>query len=103
MTVKEFLTRYDNNEKFTEDELHDLYCGDIEAEDGDEIEEMDTAYDEQRRWSRYETVYMRFNDRYFDFTADIGLTEYQENCYDIQPVEVTPIQKVVVVTTWEEV
>lgn len=103
MTVKEFLTRYDNKEKFTERELQEIYWGDIEEEDGDEFYEVDVTYGDKGRWSRYETKYICVNGRYFDLTADIGLTECQENYYDCQPREVKRVQKTVVVETWEVV
>lgn len=103
MTVKEFLTRYDNKEKFTERELQEIYWGDIEEEDGDEIYEVDVTYGDKGRWSRYETKYIYVNGRYFDLTADIGLTEYQDNYYDCQPREVKRVQKTVIIDTWEAV
>lgn len=36
MTIKEFLTRYDNKETFTENELRDIYWGGLEWDDDDE-------------------------------------------------------------------
>ena len=103
MTVKEFLTRYDNKDKFTEKELQEIYWGDIEEEDGDEVYEIDTLYGDKGRWSRYETKIFSFNERYFDITADIGLTECQDNYFDCQPVEVQRIQKTIIVDTWEAI
>ena len=103
MTVKEFLVRYDNKETFTSRELQEIYWGDIEEEDGDEVYEIDTIYGDKGRWSRFETKILSFNGRYFDITADIGLTEYQDNYYDYQPREVKRVQKTIVVDTWEDV
>ena len=103
MTVKEFLKRYDNGEHFDENELKDLYWGEIDAEYGDEIQECDEEADEKRRWSQFISKYYKINDRYFCFLADIGLTEYQDNDYEFQPVEVKPVEKIVVITEWHEV
>ncbi len=98
MTVKEFLTRYDNEENFTEDELKDIYWGDFE---GDEwSEEVDEEIDEKRRWSQFVYKYVKIGGRYFCLTADIGLTEYQDNEYNYQPFEVRPVEKIITVTEW---
>ena len=101
MTVKEFLTRYDNGEDFNEADLHDLYWGDVEF-DGEEPEEIETIYGEKGRWSRYEEKVWKIGSRYFIFTADIGLTEYQDNDYNYQPTEVYPVEKIVTITEWVE-
>ena len=103
MTVKEFLILYDNKQKFTSKELEELYWGDIEEDEDDEVYEIDTVYGQKGRWSRYETKYLCFNGRYFDITADIGLTEMQDNYYDQQPQEVKRVQKTIVVDTWEAI
>jgi hypothetical protein len=102
MTVKEFLNRYDNKETFNEDELKDLFWGDVEASDGMEFEEIEEEADEKRRWSQFVYKYIMIGGRYFCLTADIGLTEYQDNEYDYQPVEVKKTQKTIVVNCWEE-
>jgi glutamine cyclotransferase len=99
MTVNEFLQRYDNKDTFTEDEIHDLYCGDIEGE----IEEIEEIEGEHYRWVYCNTKILKMQDRYFDVSAYIGLTEMQDNEYTIQPFEVRPVEKVVVVTSWEEI
>lgn len=98
MTVKEFLTRYDNKEIFTEDELKDIYWGDFEGDEGSE--EIDEEIDEKRRWSQFVYKYIMIGGRYFCLTADIGLTEYQDNAYDYQPEEVRPVEKVITITEW---
>lgn len=100
MTVKEFLVKYDNKETFNEDELKDLYWGDIEASDGEEFEEIDEEVDEKRRWSQFIYKYVMIGGRYFCLTADIGLTEYQDNEYGYQPEEVTPVEKIITITEW---
>lgn len=103
MTVKEFLTRYDNKEVFNEDELKDLYWGDIEASDGMEFEEIDEEVEDKRRWRQFIYKYVMIGGRYFCLTADIGLTEYQDNVYDYQPEEVRRTQKTIVVDCWEPI
>lgn len=103
MTVKEFLTRYDNKETFTEDELKDIYWGDFEDDDDEWVEEIDEETDEKRRWSQFVYKYIRIRSRYFCLTADIGLTEYQDNEYNYQPIEVKPVNKIITVTEWVSV
>lgn len=98
MTVKEFLTRYDNEENFTEDELKDIYWGDFEGDEGPE--EVDEEIDDKRRWSQFVYKYVNIGGRYFCLTADIGLTEYQDNEYNYQPFEVRPVEKIITVTEW---
>ena len=101
MTVKEFLTRYDNKETFTENELKDIYWGDLEWDDDDEgVQEIEEEADEIRRWSQFVYKYIKIGDRFFCLTADIGLTEYQDNEYNYQPEEVIPVEKVITVTEW---
>ena len=103
MTVKEFLTRYDNKEVFNEGELKDLYWGDMEIEDGMEWEEIDEEIEDKRRWSQFIYKYVMIGGRYFCLTADIGLTEYQDNEYNYQPEEVRRTQKTIVVDCWEPI
>lgn len=103
MTVNEFLTKYDNKETFNEDELKDLYWGDIEIEDGMEWEEIDEEIEDKRRWSQFIYKYVMIGGRYFCLTADIGLTEYQDNEYNYQPQEVKRTKKAVIVDCWEPI
>lgn len=103
MTVKEFLTRYDNKEVFNEGELKDLYWGDMEIEDGMEWEEIDEEIEDKRRWSQFIYKYVMIGGRYFCLTADIGLTEYQDDEYNYQPEEVRRTQKTIVVDCWEPI
>ena len=102
MTAQEFLNRYDKKERFNEDELRALFWGDFGCET-DNIEEIEEETDEKRRWSQFVYKYVRVNDRFFCFTADIGLTEYQDNSFDFQPVEVKRTIKTIVVNSWEEI
>ena len=87
MTVKEFLDRYDNKEEFNEAECKDLFWEDLDGDE--EIELIEEYNDENRRWSYMTHRYYKVRDRYFCFSADMGLTEYQEDKYWVQPWEVT--------------
>lgn len=101
MTIKEFLTRYDNKETFTENELRDIYWGGLEWDDDDEgVQEIEEQADEKRRWSQFVYKYIKIGGRFFCLTADIGLTEYQDNEYNYQPEEVIPVEKIITVTEW---
>ena len=101
MTVQEFLDRYDNKEQFNEEECRDLFWGDLE--DYEELKLIDEEHDENRRWSYMSYRYFQIHDRFFRFSADIGLTEYQENSYWAQPEEVTLTTetKTITVNVWE--
>lgn len=103
MTVKDFLNKYDNEERFNEDELRDLYWGDLEEDDDDLVQQIEEEADEKRRWSQIITKILKINGRYFSVYGDIGLTEYQDDSFDIQPTEVMPVEKVVTITEWVEI
>ena len=100
MTAKEFLFRYDNGEEFSESELQHLFWGDLEAEEGDDIQQIDEEYDEPRRWTRNHTIWIKVNERYFELNADEGLTELQDTSYWRQPQEVrlNRVTRTIVVT-----
>lgn len=109
MTANEFLIKYDNKEEFTEDELHDIFWGDIDIDKENNIycSQVDEEVSEPDRWTYAKTHILKFqgeNDlppRYFSITAWLGNTEMQENYYESQPVEVKPIE--VVVRNWEAI
>jgi hypothetical protein len=88
MTVKEFLNRYDNKEVFNEDELREIFNGDLDEEEGDYISVIEESYGEPRRWSRFHHQYLKINDRYFYTLSDEGLAECQDSYFDFQPKEV---------------
>ena len=67
------------------------------------VYEIEEVHHDNRRWSRVECRYLQIDDRYFCFSADMGLTECQDNTYWIQPHEVKRTQKTVVVNVWEEI
>lgn len=105
MTVKEFLTRYDAGEEFSEHELHDIFWLDFEEDETDEVCRIEEEYDEPRRWSRNHTQWVKINGRFFELNADEGLTELQDTNYWEQPKEVslTQVTKTITVTgnQWE--
>lgn len=109
MTANEFLIKYDNKEEFTEDELHDIFWGDLDIDKENKIycSQVDEEIGEHNRWNYDKTHILKFqgeNDlppRYFSITAWLGNTEMQENYYESQPVEVKPIE--VVVRNWEAI
>ena len=94
MSNKEFLTRYDNGEKFTEEELSDLRW---------EFVEVDTQYGENHRWNRPATTIFRVEDRLFALDWWQGLTEMQENEFYDQPYEVKEVKKMVEITEYERI
>lgn len=94
MSNEEFLTRYDNGEKFTEEELSDLRW---------EFVEVDTQYGENHRWNRPATTIFRVEDRLFALDWWQGLTEMQENEFYDQPYEVKEVKKMVEVTEYKKI
>ena len=105
MTPTEFMKRYDNKETFTEDELHDLFWGDYDRDVNVLVEEEDSFCDEPDRWNYTKIIVYRFvkNDiiSYFAFYGWLGNTEMQESYYEIQPIEVKPVEAVV--RDWEAI
>lgn len=93
MEDKEFITRFDNKEKFSEKEIRSL------------VWEMDTVEEiegEDRRWSRTIQTIFKADDRYFSIYWEKGLTEMQENEYYYQPEEVKLVEetKTITVRNW---
>lgn len=107
MTVNEFLTKYDNKEIFTEDELHDIFWEDLDVDKENKTycSQVDEEISEPDRWNYSKTHILKVQGedftRYFSITAWLGNTEMQENYYESQPVEVKPIE--VVVRDWEAI
>lgn len=100
MNTKEFITKFDNNERFTEKELSDIaYHG----MDGDDYNFIKTEEGKDLRWERPMTEIFQVNDRYFAIPWMKGLTEYQEDFFDNQPYEVKPIKKMIEVTEWKAI
>lgn len=92
MTNEEFLKRYDSGKpEFTYDELKSMAYGKV----GNEVE---TVEGESDRWSQYVETIFEVDGRHFAVSWDKGLTEYQENEFDMS--EVYEVEKKAV-TTYE--
>ena len=104
MTTKEFLDRYDSvSETFTEDELFRLWIDDLfDEEDEDKIKKVrGKEYGKPHRWNVSVNKVIKIENRYFMIFCLQGLTECQESYYDMQPDEVYPVEKTIIV--WEGV
>lgn len=100
MKIQEFLDRYDSvSEAFTERELEDLWWGDLLDVYIPVI--RDEEYSEPDRWNTLVDKVIRVENRYFMIYRYKGNTEYQETIYDMQPDEVYPVEKTIIV--WEGV
>lgn len=86
-----------NGELLTKDESERLVCGNSLAEIVEENKDPDT-----NRWTQNVETIIKLRDKYFAFRWQFGLTEYQENLYDLKPVEVFPntYEKTITVTEW---
>lgn len=100
LTTNDFLQLYDcSNNTFGEDLLHDMFWG--EFLDDENVKEIETVTGELNRWTHPVKKVYKIQDRYFCFCANLANTEYQEDYFDIQPYEVKPVEKVIIV--WEAV
>lgn len=88
---KELLEKIDSNYHFSECELKDLLDFEIEQQEGGE-----------RRWTRSIRSIVCIGGRHFAIWWERGLTEYQDNYYSEQPVEVKlqEYQKTITVRDW---
>ncbi|WP_252241518.1 hypothetical protein [Clostridium sp. ZBS18] len=88
----ELLRKIDNGGKLTRNELCDIIF---------EFE-VERNYEKNRRWSRNVTTISQIGDRYFSTNWEEGLTEYQENEYYNQPIEVEmkTYEKTITITEW---
>lgn len=91
---KVLLEKIDNNEKLSESEIRELVCNSIEDQYGD-----------NNRWTRGVESIVQIGNRFFSICWEEGLTEYQENEYYSQPVEVEKVtyEKTITVTEWKEI
>ena len=103
MTTTEFLKIYDNYPKdlFDEEILQDLWCCGLFTDDENVWDITEVEYGEQERWNHLESRVIKIQDRYFEIARWAGNTEYQEDTYDCQPIEVRLVEKVVKV--WEAI
>jgi hypothetical protein len=99
MKIKEFLKRYDKKKGFSEQELEDLWWGDLLDKHAPEV--APEEYSEPDRWNTMVSKVIKVEDRYFMIYKYQGNTEYQETYYDMQPDEVYPVEKTIV--CWEGV
>ena len=91
MTDQEFLERFDKGEKFSESELDSLRW---------ELDEVETIYGENNRWSRSAQTIFDVQGRLFALDWEEGLTENQENEFFNQPYEVEKRTKTIVVNEY---
>lgn len=101
MTPQEFLDRYDSKQDFTEDELYRLWINDLFDEEDEIIEVRDEEYGKPDRWNIPVDRVIKVGNRYFLIYCYQAATEMQESYYDIQPDEVYPVEKTIIV--WEGV
>lgn len=91
-----------NGELLTKEESERLVCGDSRAEivRAEIVEENKDP--DINRWTQNVETIIKIRDKYFAFRWQLGLTEYQENSYDLEPVEVFPntYEKTIAVTEW---
>lgn len=91
---KVLLEKIDNNEKLSKSEIRELVCNSIEDQYGD-----------NDRWTRSVESIVQIGNRFFSICWEEGLTEYQENEYYSQPIEVEQVtyEKTITVTEWKEI
>jgi hypothetical protein len=95
VTDKEFITRYDNGEKFTEEELSELLY-DFYTVDEDRDPDIYKCHQSV-------TTIFKVDDRLFAlcWIEDHGM--YQEHEFYDQPYEVKAVKKMVEITEYERV
>lgn len=86
MTKKEFLERFDNNDKFTSDEISWFVLE-------NEIKRINGA---KHRWQQEIKSIFEVNDRYFALEWMEGLSENQESSFENQPYEVIKRTKTII-------
>ena len=93
MTDPEFLQKYDNGQKFSEEELSDMLWS---------FNIVDRIVGEDHRWQREMTTVFDISGRFFKLDWMKGLTENQESDFWKQPQEVRKhtCEKTIVVTEW---
>ena len=103
MTTTEFLKIYDSypEDLFDEEILQDLWCNGLFTDDENVQDTTEVEYGEQERWNHVEWRVIKVQDRYFEIARWAGNTEYQDDIYDCQPIEVRLVEKVVRV--WEAI
>lgn len=98
MTSKEFLGKYDNDKKFTEEEVREIINEGFDNGNDDFVEEIEG---EEHRWYREIKQIIKIEDRYFELNWGRGLTECQENEYFADEIyEVEPKKEIIEVTKY---
>lgn len=90
MTKEYFLSKFDNGEEFTFEELEYIA---LESD----FEYVDEIEGDDHRWNREMQTIIRIDGRLFAIDWRKGLTEMQENEYWDQPYEVKVVEKTIVV------
>jgi hypothetical protein len=85
--LKEYIDKIDAGVELTEDELSEFVGWSSENTEGD-----------SGRWEQYIESIVEYNGRYFSICWERGLTEYQENYYNSQPIEVTKFETTETIT-----
>ena len=93
-----FIGKIDNKISFSEEEIEDIVWGSPEEiiVDTEKSEDLD-------RWSRGVNTFLKIHNRFFRISWEEGLTEYQENYYPYQPIEVKKHEKQITIIEWEEI
>lgn len=91
--LDEFVERFDNGEKFDEDDISELVYG-----YGEEV-----WSGEPHRWSTPVKSIISVNNRLFAIDWMRGNTEYQENEFYDQPYEVRAVKKMIEITEYEKI
>lgn len=100
MKAQQFFEIFDSKWHFGSDLLESLWWGDLlEDEEVKDITEVE--YGDMERWNHLETRIVKIRDRYFELARWAANTEYQQTEYDCQPIEVQPVEKIIV--CWEPV
>ena len=83
---------------------YDEFCEWVGGDEYD-LNEVSNEFIEQGRWTTsYEIVFLHDDGKYYRFVREEGSTEMQEiDTYEVDVEEVHPVEKTVVVTTWEPV
>ena len=98
-----FIEAYDSKHDFTKTELKDIIL--YHSYGKEDLKLVSEDYSEVlNRWTRPVTTIFEVNGRYFAFNWEQGLTEYQEDYFPFNPVEVVKKEetRLVTVTRWRE-
>ena len=88
---KDFLSKFDSGYGFSEEDIGDITTEIFEVVDSKEID--------QNRWSNTVQSILFIGERYFLVKWESGLTEFQEDYFPNQPIEV--VKKQIQVTKTE--